>query len=817
MKNFKLASLLLLCFALFQCTKGDQIWVETDITKLPGNTGVSFLIQVVDENGNPLPGAVLTNPLNASPSVADERGLIQLSGLSIPAGGLPVTVESDGWMKRLKILRGRSNSRTTIRLELYKYDTESTIATGSAGAISKGGRLSLPAALTKPDNSAYTGPVLVKSHYYDPTAPDFLADAPGDMSAIGSNGQLYTLQSYGMYAIELFDESGNALSIPDGQTARIQFPVPDNYELVPDEIPLWSMDESSGKWVEEGVAVRSGAFLEAEVSHFSWWNCDIPFDPTEVCMTIVDQEGTALSGFTYLISSPDQQAVYFYAEADMDGNLCAQVPIGEPVAISVWLGDVPSAPVELGSFDAPTDLGAATIDISVFRVSGRAVDCDGAPLDGALVWYTFNGETDYSFSRADGGFNLIFLTEGTLEFQVIGQQNAAQSAAGNLSITTNQLTYDAGDMPTCETTGPGQPILVAGNITADVTWASDRVYILAGRINVIGGATLTIEPGTIIKGQVGEGVNASALFVARGSKLMAEGTAAAPIIFTSILDEITPEDVAAGNFASPSLAPDDSGLWGGVILLGNARVSALDGGETLIEGAAANDMHYYYGGDDDADNSGVLRYVSIRHGGVNIGEGNEINGLTLAGVGSGTTIEHIEIVACQDDGIEWFGGSVNVANVVVWNVEDDGIDTDQAWGGTLDNFVVLTPGASCFELDGPEGPFSARHTIQNGTVVAVANGRSIGSSLIDVDSITLVDLKNIHFVAPLDGLTMTEDEADNAAFENVTFAVNPTELPDMMEQGGPVPAGISAGGSPVANVSVFSWTWAALAGALEGL
>lgn len=817
MKNFKLASFLLMCFALFQCTKNDQIWVETDITNLPDNTGVSFLIQVVDENGNPLPGAVLTNPLNATTSIADERGLIRLSGLSIPAGGLPVTVESAGWMKRLKILRGRSNSRTTIRLELYAYDTESTMATGSTGAISKGGQLSLPAVLTKPDNSAYSGPVLVKSHYYDPTAPDFLEDAPGDMSAVGADGRLYTLKSYGMYAIELFDDAGNTLSIPDGQTARIQFPVPDNYGAAPDEVPLWSMDETSGKWVEEGVAVRNGAFLEAEVSHFSWWNCDIPFDPTEVCMTIVGQGGTALSGFPYLISSPDRRVAYFYAEADMDGNLCAQVPVGEPVAISVWLGDALSAPVELGSFDAPADLGAVTIDISVFRVSGRAADCDSLPMDGALVWYSFNGETDYTFSNADGTFNLVFLAEGALELQVIDQQSAAQSAVANLSVTANQLSYDVGYMPTCDNIGPEQPILIADDITTDVTWASDKVYILGGRINVIDGATLTIQPGTIIKGQVGEGINVSALFVARGSKLMAEGTAEAPIIFTSILDEITPGDVAARNFASPNLAPEDNGLWGGVILMGSARVSALDGGETLVEGMPANDINYYYGGDDDADNSGIVRYVSIRHGGANIGAGNEINGLTLAGVGSGTTIDNIEIVGCRDDGFEWFGGSVNATNVIVWNVGDDGIDTDQAWSGTLDNFVVITPAGSCFELDGPEGAYTARHTIRNGTVVAVANGRSVGHSLIDVDSNTPVDMKNIHFVAPLDGLTMTDDEVNNATFENVTFAVNPTELPDMMEQWGPVPAGISAGGSPVADVSVFSWTWAALAGALEGL
>ena len=100
-------------------------------------------------------------------------------------------------------------------------------------------------------------------------------------------------------------------------------------------------------------------------------------------------------------------------------------------------------------------------------------------------------------------------------------------------------------------------------------------------------------------------------------------------------------------------------------------------------------------------------------GGANIGEGNEINGLTLGGVGSGTVIENIEIVSNQDDGIEWFGGAVSITNAVVWNTGDDAIDTDQAWSGTLDNFVVINPGDECFELDGGEGDFNNMHTITN--------------------------------------------------------------------------------------------------------
>ena len=366
-------------------------------------------------------------------------------------------------------------------------------------------------------------------------------------------------------------------------------------------------------------------------------------------------------------------------------------------------------------------------------------------------------------------------------------------------------------------------VIVSENINTDTEWC-DNVYVLGGRIAVEAGATLTICPGTIVKGQAGTGVNATALLVARGAKLMAEGTADAPIIFTSVADNISLDNIAAGEFASPNLDPDFNGLWGGVIVLGNATISASndndeDVSEVQIEGIPSSDAKGLYGGNNDEDNSGVMTYISIRHGGANIGEGNEINGLTLGGVGSGTVISNIEVVANQDDGIEWFGGTVNVSNVVVWNAGDDAIDTDQAWSGTLDNFVVVTPSGSCFELDGPEGTYVARHTIQNGTVAAIFNGRVIGGSLIDTDNGTPVDMKNVHFLAPLDEsgefLTMTDDEVAAATFENITFATDESNLTSIMEQGGAIPAGISAGGSSKADVSGLGWTWASIAGGLD--
>ncbi|MCO6477823.1 MAG: DUF1735 domain-containing protein [Phaeodactylibacter sp.] len=436
-------------------------------------------------------------------------------------------------------------------------------------------------------------------------------------------------------------------------------------------------------------------------------------------------------------------------------------------------------------------------------------------------------------------FTVSIDPELTATYQATGSGVTISNPSGSVTGSTITINFDAGNTPGAAsitvtvTDSEGQSdeatavlgltdesiVRLTSNITADATWTADKTYVLGGRISVVDGVTLTIEPGTIIKGEAGTGPNATALLIARGAKLMAEGTADAPIIFTSIADEISPDDVKAGNFGSPNLDPDVPGLWGGLIVLGKAKISASnDNGqlsEVQIEGIPTSDANGLYGGNDDGDNSGVLKYISIRHGGSNIGEGNEINGLTLGGVGSGTVIENIEVVANQDDGIEWFGGTVSVKNVVVWNAGDDAIDTDQSWAGTLDNFVVVTPAGSCFELDGPEGNYVARHTIQNGTVIAVLGGRSIGGSLIDVDEATPVDMKNIHFVAPLDGLTITDDEVANTTFENVTFETD--DLASLMEQGGAVPAGISAGGSPVADVSVLSWTWASQAGGLDGL
>jgi len=254
-----------------------------------------------------------------------------------------------------------------------------------------------------------------------------------------------------------------------------------------------------------------------------------------------------------------------------------------------------------------------------------------------------------------------------------------------------------------------------GAITANETWTSDKIYILTGKVIVNSGVTLTIQPGTIIKGAEGTGTLASALVVAQGAKLNAVGTEALPIIFTSVLDNI-----AAGQLTGTNLDENDQGLWGGVIILGYAPISAADGDVlSQIEGIPASDTFGAFGGSNSTDDSGDLAYISIRHGGALIGAGNEINGLTLGGVGSGTSISNIEVVSNLDDGIEFFGGTVNVSNILIGHQGDDGLDIDMNYAGTITNFVVINGVNSdeSLEIDGPEGTTntSGLFTLLNGT------------------------------------------------------------------------------------------------------
>ncbi len=228
---------------------------------------------------------------------------------------------------------------------------------------------------------------------------------------------------------------------------------------------------------------------------------------------------------------------------------------------------------------------------------------------------------------------------------------------------------------------PATNVTVSGIITTNTTWTSNNVYLLQGIVYVDSLVTLTIEPGTVIRGTTG--TNAS-LCVQRGAKLIAEGTPCKPIVFTS--------NQTAGSRAN--------GNWGGLILLGRARHNL--GVQNLIEGTLATELRNYHGGTDDSDNSGVLKYVRLEYGGFIIGVNNEINGLTMGSVGNGTTIDYVQVSNNNDDGFEWFGGSVNCKHLITYRCLDDDLDTDNGYSGTV-QYVLSVRDPALSDISDSEG------------------------------------------------------------------------------------------------------------------
>ncbi|MBL9187713.1 MAG: hypothetical protein JNK23_09560 [Opitutaceae bacterium] len=278
-------------------------------------------------------------------------------------------------------------------------------------------------------------------------------------------------------------------------------------------------------------------------------------------------------------------------------------------------------------------------------------------------------------------------------------------------------------------------IVVTAPITASTTWVRTNTYILDTKIFVEAGATLTIEPGTVIKGRPkANPADATALIITRGARINAAGTAAQPIIFTAEADNLSA--------AAPSLTESDRGLWGGVVILGRARINTASG-QGNVEGIATTDPRGIYGGSDDDDNSGVFRYVQIRHPGAIVAPNVELNGLTMGAVGRGTTIEYVEVFASNDDGFEWFGGTVNTKYLISAFNDDDNFDWDEGFRGKGQFWFAIgaaDKGNQAMEMDGgttPENgtPF-ATPEVFNATLIGsgATSGQSLSQGLIFRDN-----------------------------------------------------------------------------------
>ncbi len=241
---------------------------------------------------------------------------------------------------------------------------------------------------------------------------------------------------------------------------------------------------------------------------------------------------------------------------------------------------------------------------------------------------------------------------------------AACGGGSGLGGDDQQPLPDA-DIPVIDTPPGVTPVSVpAGDIATDTHWTADHIYVLEGYVFVTGG-TLTIDAGVVVQGK-----NGSALTITKDAKLLAAGTATSPIVFTSA-----------------SAAPA-SGDWGGVVMLGKAPIN-VTGGTNNVEGFPTSyGARIAYGGGEAAHDCGTLQYARIEYAGFALAVDNELNGLTLGGCGTATTVDYVQVHLGLDDGVEIFGGTVNVSHIVITQPDDDGLDWDRGWTGRA-QFVIV--------------------------------------------------------------------------------------------------------------------------------
>jgi len=362
--------------------------------------------------------------------------------------------------------------------------------------------------------------------------------------------------------------------------------------------------------------------------------------------------------------------------------------------------------------------------------------CDPEPVDPGIDAGSDTGMTDTGGTETDtGGTD----TGGTVDG---GMVDGGTIDGGGGPPVWCPAVVAPGPAPTCAAT-PTETVVAGGNITADTTWDCDHVYRLTGLVYVTGG-TLTIAAGTRVIGDSG-----SALVITRDGQIDAQGHPSAPVVFTS----------------SAAVGSRDRGNWGGVVLLGRAPINVTSG-ENRIEGIAASEVRTTYGGTDAAHDCGTIRYARIEFAGFELTTDNELNGLTVGGCGTGTTLDHIQVHMGDDDGMEFFGGTVGLSYILVTRAADDSLDWDFGWSGRVQYLAIQQdPGAADmgFECDNsataPIATPISNPTIYNATLVGTNDTTAGGQRAMHLRRGTYGTMRNLVVQGFPENILVESDES----------------------------------------------------------
>lgn len=422
---------------------------------IPADQTVTASLQgrIVDENGVPVQGAAVTS--GTATATTDINGIFSFTNISMSSRFGFVKVVKQGYFEGSRSIITNPGASNYVNIQLVPRNVSGSFPGGSGGKIvvgpgdtaTFGGGTLVEAASGTP----YTGTVTVYANYLNPSDPNLHNYMPGDLRGIASNGYETALQSFGMMDVEMQDDAGNKLQLAAGQQAMLTFAIPDSLvATAPGTIPLWYFNDTAGKWIEQGTAVRQGNNYMAQVGHFTFWNCDAYLATVNFTVHVVDQFGNPLA-YRYIQFTYDGYARGGYT--DSTGFAQGLIPKGASLVMQVLsecgtlIGGVNVGP-------ALQDMNLGTVSVSIenaeLTVTGNVVDCSNNPIDSGYVNVLVDG-LDYQALVSKGAFSLPIhrCFAGNTPVQLVAGDFGTAEVSITTTITADSGTLNVGTLSAC--------------------------------------------------------------------------------------------------------------------------------------------------------------------------------------------------------------------------------------------------------------------------------------------------------------------------------------------------------------------------------
>jgi hypothetical protein len=456
MKKFSLFLLSILVLAI-GCQEDDMMPPDTNPNPTEEVTRIanSVLGMVIDEDGLPVADALVS--METSTTLTDENGVFRLNNVQVPSNRAFVKVEKAGYFHGSRTYIPGEGSLDRVRIRLLERTIVSSFAASQGGVA----QLDDDLTVTFPANgfvdlngNTYSGNVDVAAVYLDPTDPQLAEIMPGNLYALNTDNEEQILQTFGMAGVELTGDQGQELQIADGQKAELRMQVPSALLAdAPASIPLWHFDEEEGIWLEEGSASLIGNEYVGEVSHFSFWNCDVPADFIYLDGKVIWKGGQPVANLLIEIESASIGSAYDVT--DGEGVFEGYVPNGDPLVLNVLdnCGTVVYSQ-DLGSFtndvSLPTiELDPSTLSTNFSEIEGSVENCDGEPVQNGYVLIDLEGDNNSTTLPINNGlFSGVVSTCSAVELLVVAIDQDADKEASIIVDVEPEI--DLGTLVACD-------------------------------------------------------------------------------------------------------------------------------------------------------------------------------------------------------------------------------------------------------------------------------------------------------------------------------------------------------------------------------